>query len=402
MTDFPASGLSYSAIQNAINQAHALSGHNRVILPAGSGILNPSSDGVLRSYGNIDIIGPGQDLCVLKGTIVPPYYDDPNSLGAGFLSVNGASENGASVILKGFSYIGFRELYPDNGAHLNGIWIQQIKDFLIQDVKIKDIGGNGIQTMGWYDSGSLVTQGVISRCSLINTSGVPGGAGGASTGPNVLGYGICAYGSRGLGWVPDSMQVLGKYNYGRSCIYVEDSYFSHWRHDIASANNAHYVFRHNIIEFDSGFHCIDAHGYQGGTDIGTRAVEVYNNILRSPTRTGTWNGEGVSWGGQIRGGAATIFNNTLQGYTGFMLFMNEGTNSLYYPTDVWMWNNTLNGATLYALDTTAPTNFNLTAPTNYTPYAYPHPLAGVITPAKPVLNINSSPSGIPFTVRRIS
>jgi len=364
---------SVADIQAAVNQVDAAGG-GTVYIPAGDFVFTPTESGAVKIPGGVNVIGAGKGVTILRHTTRPTYTEWPSGY---FFYVDGKNNNGKSVRISGISFIGFREIYPNDDARTRGIAINEVTDFRVDNCIFKDTGGGGVDVIDW-DTQSIITRGVIDRCDFINTNGNPCGPGGIASGPNVLGYGIGVYGSgKAADWTDDIDQILGKYDYGRSAVYIEDTYFSRWRHDVASNNGAHYVFRYNTIEIDSGFGTLDAHGGGYGNEgVGTRAVEIYNNVIKNPTLAYLWNTGNVSEGMFYRGGGGAVFNNTVQNYTHFLVLSDEGSDSKYWPHDLWIWNNTLsNTQTLISPGNRVEnTDYFLYQKPSYTPYTYPHPL----------------------------
>lgn len=387
-----------SAIQAGVNQVQN-SGGGTVYLPQGDFLYDPPLSYLdappVQIPVGVNLVGPGSNLCLLRNLRRPNYYDGSDGLPT-FMSLSGTSL--APPLLKGFSLIGFRAQtqYKGDTARVNGIGITDGQDFVLSDVGVIDVGGAGVSIAAYAASTfAHPLRGVLSHCRFVNTSGVPASSGGGAYGQNVLGYGVEVHGSgRTADWISDVSQIYGKYDYGKSVVYVEDSYFSRWRHCIASASGAHYVFRYNILETNCGFNDIDEHG-NGWNDVGTRLVEVYNNNCRLPTLTDTWNTEGVSYWFQLRGGDGLIFNNILSDYTEVVQFAPDpAQGSIYYPNNWWFWNNDWGGSSFSA---SGIPHYYTSKPASYTPYTYPHPLVGGASGTR--LRIESS-RNVPFTLRK--
>jgi hypothetical protein len=390
-----------SAIQTAVNTVAATGdGKGTVYVPAGTFYFNWTGDiGAVTSPAGVNIIGAGKGVTILRQTNNWAYTEWPSGY---FFHVQGEGRAGAATRVGNMSLIGFREVFPEASGRTRGVLMDQVKDFRVDHMAIKDTGGGGVDTMDW-DVPEIVCQGVIDHCDIINTNGLPCGPDGIASGPNVLGYGVGVYGSGvAAEWIADTNQVLGKYNYGRGVIYVEDCYFSHWRHNVCSNNNGHYVFRHNLLELDAGFGSVDGHGGGYGREgVGTRAMEIYDNVFRNPNREYLWHTGGggsvlVNW----RGGGGVFFNNRVEDYAEVISLQDEGSNPKYYPRDIWAWGNTFVNGQVLGISNPAR-NINETINPVYTPYTYPHPLATGAPPSNPRLQINSVPSGIPFVLEKI-
>jgi hypothetical protein len=154
------------------------------------------------------------------------------------------------------------------------------------------------------------------------------------------------------------------------------------RHAIASSAGAQYVFRHNVVQANVVAHAVDAHGMGWGNARGTRAVEIYGNLIEKPVD---------KWAGiVIRGGEGVVFDNTITGYRNPILLVVEwGTPEALkssYPAfdqirDLWIWDNTDGrGACEPAVDETAigfvekGRDYFADPKPGHTPFTYPHPL----------------------------
>jgi len=130
-------------------------------------------------------------------------------------------------------------------------------------------------------------------------------------------------------------------------------------------------------------HAVDAHGMGWGSARGTRAVEIYANLIEKPVDT---------WAGVvIRGGGGVIFGNTIKGYRNPILLVAEwGTPDALkssYPAfdqinDLWLWDNSDGRRAVGpVVDETATglvkegRDYFTDPQSGYTPYTYPHPLA---------------------------
>jgi len=76
------------------------------------------------------------------------------------------------------------------------------------------------------------TRGVIDHCKFIENYRLP---------INSLGYGIAIYGDGDVSW--NKPLELGTEN----AVFVEDCYFEHCRHGVASNDGSKYVFRYNTV-----------------------------------------------------------------------------------------------------------------------------------------------------------
>jgi hypothetical protein len=272
--------------------------------------------------------------------------------------------------------VGYRFYNSSSKTVHDAINVWEVVNFRIDHCYFRDTTG-GIQVIG---SANSRCSGVIDHCKLINTR--------AYVEPSILncdvGYGVGIGAPGTTFWEDDANKVLGKYlNYS---VYIEDCYFSKWRHCVSSNDGAHYVFRHNTVEYDVGYGSVDAHGTY--TYVGTRAIEVYENIFKDARgiEEGLDVTEDVIF---LRGGAAVIFNNHVENYQHrFIYAIREGNVEKCWPHDVWIWNNTLPSEmpVIYVYedpDKGAPVegvDYFLYTKADYTPYPYPHPLTVETTP----------------------
>jgi len=227
-----------------------------------------------------------------------------------------------------------------------------------------------------------VISGVIDHNRMVNSYGNPATM---DYEHRTLGYGIAAGRWACDIWDYNLSNVIGQYtNY---TVFIEDNYFSKWRHCVASNDGVHYVFRHNVVDGDYGTGSIDAHGSYADANfpyaVGTRAIEVYDNIFENPDTT--W-GAGT-WAINLRGGSGIVFNNTLVGYYALMDITNDvGNYAPYCPqchlNQTYIWNNGLGSGTLVhnKYDVQLDVNYFLREPSlaqdgfDYMPYQYPHPI----------------------------
>ncbi len=209
------------------------------------------------------------------------------------------------------SDIGFRSKRPsvvsgDGGstARTSGITLIGCIDFIIERCRFEYFGNSGI---------SVRHQDTLAR-GLIRNNEFYYNAGAG------LGYGVTVYGSNDQ-WIPDPK--FGTSNF----IFVEDNIFDFHRHSIAANSGSLFVFRHNKVLNNiaaSGGHAIDVHEARQ-TPYGSRAMEVYNNVLINTTYTDSTpiikgvmrspsGGVLETAGIAIRNGDALVFNNELKGY----------------------------------------------------------------------------------------
>jgi hypothetical protein len=269
--------------------------------------------------------------------------------------------------------VGYR-YYNNSAKHFYvGVRIQNIIGFRVDHCHFQDVCGSGVTVDG--DSNlnkpeiNYMIKGIIDHCIFNNTVGIV-----APWESRTLGYGVSI--GRGGGWnfaywESNSTKVLGQYtNY---TVFIEDCYFSKWRHCVAVSAGAHAVVRYSTIKYDYAYGSLDLHGDSGG-----RAIEIYNCTIVNAVS----GGGGQIYATFIRGGAGVAFNNKVGGgtYQYFIYFSNENSNSTFWINDWYVWNNTmLSGCTeITEYDPnnqiTEGINYFRYASSWYTPYTYPHPL----------------------------
>jgi hypothetical protein len=287
--------------------------------------------------------------------------------------------------------IGYRYFDPESTSMYIGVEIYGpyeeysttgCLDFRIDHCCFQDLAGSGVAINGESEHNRRVYRGVIDHNIFNNTCGDPGFE---NYNARTLGYGISLRRWACDVWDYNITNILGQYT--DYTVFIEDNYFSKWRHCVCSNDGFHYVFRHNTIEGDYAIGSIDGHGSYADDyhpyAVGTRAVEVYNNLFKNPDTAYT----NVPWALNIRGGSWIVTNNTLIGYYALCDLNNDWGNYVpYCPqchiNQTYIWNNTLTGAAIikYNSDNTENVHYFLRAPNfaqdgfEYMPYPYPNPL----------------------------
>ena len=282
--------------------------------------------------------------------------------------------------------VGYRSIDSESITLHRGIAIRDVINFRIDHVMFEHVCSSPVSTWG------LKCCGVIDHCRFVNHYGFDD-LGNYVNGN--IGYGMNLQRDySGVTFEP-TMSVLGQYK--DYTVFIEDCYFSKWRHCVASGHGAHYVFRHNTIDQDFGHFSLDAHGLRDVETgrAGTRCAEFYENNLTNAILTDF---RALL---QDDGGCGVWFNNYVDNSyksDGIALYP-EG----YVPSDTWhlkdfylwatkgnwtsSWNGIPSGFTADrnvladwdrpAYDRTNPSYPNVD-PTwsiaGYKPYVYPHPL----------------------------
>jgi len=286
-------------------------------------------------------------------------YRNPHKssgMGLPIFRVRGQPDHGATQI-SGIAFVGIRD--TDDTGEDYGITLLNCADYRVDHCYFEGFGWAGVEVRGR-------SHGVIDHCVFVDNF---------KQGINNLGYGVGVYGANE--W-PDEVQKGAA-----ETTTVEDCVMVGSRHAISSSAGARYVFRYNVVQGNVEAHAVDAHGMGWGNARGTRAVEIYANLIERPTD---------KWAGiVIRGGEGVVFDNTITGYRNPILLVVEwGTPEALkssYPAfdqirDLWVWDNTDgSGPTGPVVDETAiglvekGRDYFTAAKPGYTPYAYPHPLA---------------------------
>lgn len=331
----------------------------RVIIPAGVNLLGAPTErypnGTVKEWKTV-LVMPW-DMPGDKG-YVPPHW---------FL-ISGDGDLNKPSRFSDIKLVGYREFNHSATGFYLGIRVSGVINFRIDHCYLKEIP-DGIQVgVGWD---AQPASGVIDHCRLENDYGIPDPYDQRTTG-----YGIDIYRSENIyEWV-NVQDIAGKYtNY---TVFIEDCYFTKWRHVVTSNHGAHYVFRYNIINNSWAYGDVDQHPIYRSPYVPGRLAEVYNNIFLTPV---IWD---ASRAIELSSGSAMIFNNTIPGggwgesgkYWIIVQTQDLGWNPNFYPHDIYIWNNTITGSgwQLVSGDAKLNEDYFLYKPNWYIPYTYPHPL----------------------------
>lgn len=343
-------------------------------------------------------------------TILKMPFEAPNK--SIWFQVDGTSNPNELTRFSDIALVGYRNIDVNSVTMYTGLAINRILNFRIDHCHILDVGGSAIWIGGTpmrsYNDDAFC--GIIDHNRLENTVGHPGYPNYAD---RTLGYGIGMRRWACSLWEPQISNVFGGYH--DYTIFIENNIFGKWRHCIASNDGIHYVCRYNLFEGTYGTADVDAHGSYADAShpyaVGTRAIEVYENIFRNHDPSYY----AYSWPVQIRGGGAVVYNNSMIGYSALLYMFNDSGRSYVDFTrvkDVYVWNNDLGGGGFHLFGTPSaginenehyfrrPPSLNQEG-WEHTPYSYPHPLvAGTPTHT---LTVKSDPLlAIPFKIRRLS
>jgi hypothetical protein len=332
----------YQAVSQAVNSASA---GDVVVLPAGDFTYAPTQ--CVKVTKGITIMGAGDGRTILHKTGASGNDWEP------VFKVVGSSADGvrfSDMAIVGSTPKASPGIMIANGSH----------NFRIHHMTFRHCSEAAVDIRG-------DCRGVIDHNSFIDN----------------WAYSVVVYGSGNASW--SQPLQLGTAN----AVFIEDNYFRQASvndpgrtHHIASNNGSRYVFRHNQIDDGNlNSQAIDAHGFDYWPR-GSRSYEVYNNTVKVGKRWLACN---------IRGGDGVIFNNQFSGtYAYGIMLQDYGAREKHfgYPAkdqirDLYIWNNTLNGAPLtlgniIVRETThikLGRDFRMQARPGYRPYTYPHPLA---------------------------
>ncbi|MFX1536028.1 MAG: hypothetical protein ACFFDI_17570 [Promethearchaeota archaeon] len=379
-------------IQAAIDQVVAQGGKGSVHIPAGTfnfvevgepwqTVNIPAGVSLFGASNNRDADGQNTEW---RTVLVMPW-DVPS--GSRWFAIEGTGDETVVTRFSDIKLQGYRSTDSSSVTLHYAIRIDDVRDFRIDHCNFEHTT-NGIFIWG------VNSRGVIDHNRLVNFYGFDNL--GDYTASNIM-YGVrMGRGFYSTGYGYDAlMNVLGKYT--DYSVYIEDNYFSKWRHCISSNHGAHYVFRYNTIENDFGHFSLDVHGLRdlGEGRWGTRAAEIYENRLINavPTdfRTIFQNG----------GGSGVWFNNYIDSSyrnNGIVLYSEDAvTSETWHLKDFYLWStkgswvsswsgipsgftadrNVLADWNREAYDPSNPLYPNVD-PTwsiaGYKPYTYPHPL----------------------------
>lgn len=383
-------------IQNAVDKIAAAGGKGNVYIPAGIfNFVNVSESWVTVSIpAGVNVMAetpPDMDpswnnrFPLTCHTVLKlPYDVQSGSVDDDiktWFTITGNGDPTRPSRFSGIELQGYRSIRNNSVQILSAIAITQVMDFRV-DHCIFENTALGVCA----DGGTLAKcRGVFDHNKFINTIGWVDPVGYSLL---TVGYGIQPFMQDTHYWDPDITHILGKYiDYS---IYMEDNYFSKWRHCISAGSGVHAVFRYNVIDHDYAFASVDVHGTPLGY-IGGRCLEVYNNTFMNAIDDGGWDyngvwhpdkgfGSSINEGIHYRGGGGVCFNNTLDSTYHYLAAIdNDDPANPNNPGgrvhDVYIWGNY--GTTL--VQTGGPVqdvDYFLHAPTTfvYTSYQYPHPL----------------------------
>lgn len=384
---------SFTDIQVAVNSLGVVDG--TVIIPSGSFDFG---EGTVLSRGGINFKGDadpptGKGAGAIRTALILPPNGTVDRI---MFSIDGANQR--PVVFEGINFVG--RTAPNSPTGDAAIDHDNVKDFRVSNCRFELLGGSGVSTWNSQIANGLKCQGVADHCSFIDMYKPA-----ALTAGRGYAYGVApgrVWSLAGQPFEPDISKILGT---ATNVIFVEDCYFQNTRHCVAATAGAHYVFRHNEVHYPTvpipyDFHQVDAHGTYFVQNLGTRCMEVYENVFYDESLESS---RAIYW----RGGGGVAFNNTMYDYYTAIRLANEpmtgdaALNEQSRTKDIWLWNNSpvrTSNPVEVSSSVVQGRDFWLTAPPfTYTPYPYPHPLT--LLPLTHTLIVDTTPiQGVPFTI----
>lgn len=294
-----------------------------LVLPVGEFV----AQGTARITKMVSVVGRGASD---GGTWIrrAESYPESELAGESMIYFDIDSRDSSGIVLAGIRFSSKTpQVEPGDGGSLAtdfGVFFSYAVDFVVTDCTFENFGYGALRIRHFDD---------LSRALIYNNTFTHNYKGNGQG----LGYGVVVYGED-LVWVEDP--EFGSDNF----IFIENNRFTEHRHSVAAGGAARYVARHNEIidNVCCGGAALDAHegrnvGPGGSNHFATRAVEVYDNILRNESlRDGTplTPGQNLNELGLIaigfRGGEQLCYNNTISGYlNGILLIVFDS------QADVW-------------------------------------------------------------------
>jgi len=345
---------------NFVNVGESWSGA-RVVIPAGVSVFGAPT--LRDSNGQViewkTILKMPWDMPGDK-SYVPPHW---------FLITGNRDPNKPSRF-SDIALVGYREYDHSATGYYLGIRVSGVINFRIDHCRLKEIPDGIFVGVGWDAQPAC---GVIDHCRLENDYGVPDPYDQRTTG-----YGINVYRSESIyEWV-NIQDIAGKYT--DYTVFIEDCYFTKWRHCVLGNHGAHYVMRHCKVEHGWAYGEVDQHPIYTSPQVAFRLAEIYDNQF---INLDDWTASANLLIAQ-HAGSVIVFNNYFNAATWgnkngywYLLQISKGVNynPSFDPKDDYLWNNNYSG-TPAALVTGGVENqdYFLYKPNWYMPYPYPHPL----------------------------
>jgi len=264
---------------NFVNVGESWTGA-RVIVPPGVNIFGAPTE---RTSGlPYDGIGmnPNDQVVEWRTVLVMPW-DVPGTWGSipvWFQLGDGSQNPNKPIRFSDIKLVGYRSFNSSSVTLHRGIEIYGVINFRIDHCYFEHICGGAINIPNYYYQ-NFYCSGVIDHCYFVNIYGYDVLSN--YTAGNI-GYGVSigrsyyAPGGQPMPYEPKE-NMLGKYT--NHTVFIEDCYFSKWRHCVSSGHGGYYVFRHNTIENDFGHFSLDVHGLRDSEPgrAGGQGAEIYHN-----------------------------------------------------------------------------------------------------------------------------
>ena len=399
VTHNAASG-SAADIQTAINWITTHGGIGMVIVPAGTWnwVNQGESWRTVEVPGGVTVSGAGVSGSDAYGLGIPATWStvlvDAYDSGGRVDSEKVWFEiSGQSPRICNLKIVGYRNSHTSSSEMTQAVCLYNTQDFRIDHNSFLDLGGDAVVM---WSGNNLHTCGVIDHNMIYN---VHGHEDLANYLQSTVSYGIQLHRDyRAPFETKESM--LGKYT--DHSIFIENNYFSKWRHAVSANHGAFYIFRYNVVNEDWGHMCLDIHGKRDSQSdfAGGQGFEVYENRFLNIDDDGS-----VRSYWQIAGGYGVWFNNYIDssGWNtncGLYVYPEDPngypsttwhTKDFYFWSDTGPYNPTFNGVisgfsasrNVFAdwnrqAGNPGDANYPNVDPSwsiaGYQPYQYPHPL----------------------------
>lgn len=344
-----------------------------------------------------------------------------------WITINGTMNPAQRTRLSELKLIGYRTAHPTSITRHYAVQVVGAINFRVDHMMMEHCCGGAVSAE-WYDGQNRYSSGLIDHTKMVNEHGYD-----LLVDPNdqsTVNYGISVSQTLHAPYEDPITNFLGKYT--NSTWYIEDCYFSRWRH-ITQGHGGWYVLRHCTFDGDWGHYTVDTHGQRDGAGYaGGRGCEVYENTFINCDPTDDYgppygyDGRGLA---QFEGGTVVWFNNYVDSSYNYLVVY--PTSAVPDPTwdakNCYFWGakgpwgqltsnggiggtyNNVNFLWARSAGTEGDLNYPNVDPSwaiaGYKPYTYPHPMTsedgGNPVTSHP-LTLQSNPSAGNFTLRRIA
>jgi hypothetical protein len=344
-------------IQTAINSIVAAGGVGTVYIPAGTYNFYVYGQTWTDVYipDGVNLIGAEPNAAdstikvgVSRATLgVPSSWNTilnmPYEAGGGvddpkvwFSMGNGSQSTSLSSRFANIKLQGYRTTNTASTSFSKGVVVYGVINFRIDHCMFENIPSGALTVPMWYQQ-NMYCSGVIDHCNITNLVGYDNLG---NYHDSTVEYGIQV----GRAYHPDAgfnlpmpydqpMTMLGQYT--NHTVFIENNYFSLWRHCVASGHSGYYVFRYNWINKDTAHYSLDVHGLRDAETgrSGGQGAEVYENNFTAS----------VDWYGVMQdgGGYGVFFNNVIDSTYGFVTLYNEDAvySSTWHLLNFFLWGN---------------------------------------------------------------